>query len=78
MVPADVPFCHSTTQMFFFSHVKVHYLIEEGVDTGKGANSVVSMVHHYLKHNGMGAKHLTAHADNCIGQNKNNTMMQVN
>ena len=25
----------------------------------------------------MGAKHLAAHADNCIGQNKNNTMLQV-
>ena len=35
------------------------------------------MLHHYLQHNGMGAKHLAAHADNCIGQNKKNTMLQV-
>ena len=42
--------------------IQILYLVNRGLDTGKGANNVVSMVHHYLKHNGMGAKHLTAHA----------------
>ena len=61
----------------FNNFFKVNYLIDEGVDTGKGSNTVVSLLHHYLAKYGLGAQHLTAHADNCVGQNKNNTVIQV-
>ena len=56
---------------------KVNYLIDEAIDTGKGSNTVVSLLHHYLSKYGLGAQHLSAHADNCVGQNKNNTVVQV-
>ena len=56
---------------------QINYLIDEAVDTGKGANTVCSLLHHYLSFYSQGEKHLDCHADNCCGQNKNNTMLQV-
>ena len=53
---------------------QVNYLIDEASDTGKGANTVVSLLHHFLKHHGLGEVKLSLHADNCSGQNKNNTL----
>ena len=50
---------------------QVNYLIDEAVNTGKGANSIISMLHHYLEHHSLGESDLTLHADNCSGQNKN-------
>ena len=44
--------------------------------TGKGANCIASMLHHYLEHYGRGETHLIIHADNCVGQNKNNIVME--
>ena len=55
---------------------QVNYLIDEGDDVGKGANSVISLVHHFLENHGLGEKELGLNADNCIGQNKNNAMIQ--
>ena len=43
---------------------------------GKGANSIISMLHHFLQHHGFGETNLHLHADNCGGQNKNRFMMQ--
>ena len=57
--------------------MQVNYLIDEAVDTGKGSNSVVSYIHHYFAMYSMGAAHLSLHANNCTGQNKNNIMIQV-
>ena len=56
---------------------QVNYLIDEAVDMGKGANAVVSMLHHFFEVHGLGEKnvHLHLHADNCGGQNKNNIMV---
>ena len=54
---------------------QINYLIDEASDTGKGANTIVSMLHHFFEHHGMGESHLHLHADNCVGQNKNNTML---
>ena len=54
---------------------QINYLIDEASDTGKGANTIVSMLHHFLEHHGLGESHLHLHADNCVGQNKNNTML---
>ena len=51
-------------------------MIDEAVNTGKGANSIISMLHHYLEHHSLGESDLTLHADNCSGQNKNRYVMQ--
>ena len=55
---------------------QINYLIDECVDTGKGANTIVSKLHHFLHHHGLGEQRVHFHADNCTGQNKNNTMVQ--
>jgi hypothetical protein len=55
---------------------QVNYLCDESVDRGKGANTVVSQLHHFFANHGLCEEHLYLHADNCTGQNKNNTMMR--
>ena len=32
--------------------IQVTYLIDEAFNVGKGANSIISMLHHFLKHMG--------------------------
>ena len=54
------------------SNTQLNYLIDEAEALGKGANSIVSLVHNYLEDYSTGEQHLQIHADNCIGQNKNN------
>jgi hypothetical protein len=54
--------------------LQINYLIDEANIIGKGSNAVVSMVHHYLDTKQPGRK-LRLHADNCVGQNKNNTIL---
>ena len=44
---------------------------------GKGANTVISLVHHALEHYSFNEEKLHLHADNCSGQNKNNAMIEV-
>ena len=55
---------------------QVNYLIDEAVDMGKGSNAIVSMLHHFFAHHGLGEKTVHLHADNCGGQNKNAIMVQ--
>lgn len=55
---------------------QVNFVIDESWAFGKGANSVVSMLHFFFEHYGLGEKIVHLHADNCCGQNKNNTMLQ--
>ena len=55
---------------------QVNYLIDEGDSIGKGANAVVSLVHHYLQSHTSSNQQLLIHADNCVGHNKNNCVMQ--
>ena len=57
--------------------LQVNYLIDEAVDTGKGGNTVVSMLHHFLETRTLRVRNIHLHADNCVGQNKNNTVMHV-
>ena len=56
---------------------QINYLIDKAVDIGKGANTVVSLIHHFFDTHSLGEKHVHLHADNCVGQNKNNTMIHV-
>ena len=56
---------------------QVTYLIDEASDVGKGANTVVSFLHHFFQHHGLGEVDVGLHADNCVGQNKNNAVLQV-
>ena len=48
-----------------FAGKQVFYLIDEAESAGKGANSVVSMVDHYLTHYGHGEEDGQFHFDNC-------------
>ena len=57
-------------------HMQVNYLIDEGANIGKGANCIISLLHHFLSHHNLGEINLTFHADNCSGQNKNRYVMQ--
>lgn len=51
---------------------QVNYLIDEADLVGKGANTTISLVHHSLEMDSLKAEELLLHADNCVGQNKNN------
>ena len=55
----------------------MNYLIDEASNTGKGANTVASMLHHFFANHSLGESEVHLHADNCVGQNKNNTIIQV-
>ena len=54
---------------------QVNYLIDEASDIGKGANITISYVHHYFQNHGLGETRIHLHADNCLGQNKNNCFL---
>ena len=49
--------------------------MDEAFNVGKGANAVISMLHHFFHHHGLGETTAHLHADNCSGQNKNRYMM---
>ena len=55
---------------------QMFYLTDEAADTGKGANSIISRLHHFFANHSLGEQHVFLHADNCVGQNKNNAMLQ--
>ena len=49
----------------------MNYLIDEAVNTGKGANAIISMLHFHLQNFSLSEICLHFDADNCSGQNKN-------
>ena len=53
----------------------MNYLIDEACNTGKGGNTIISLIHHYLAVHGLGEKKVHFHCDNCTGQNKNRFLM---
>lgn len=55
--------------------VQYTYVIDEAHQIGKGPNTVISMLHHFLETEPK-TKELVLFADNCVSQNKNNTMIQ--
>ncbi len=54
---------------------QVNYLIDEADFPGKGADTVIAMLHHFFACYGLGEQHLLLTADNCTGQNKNNAVL---
>lgn len=54
---------------------QVNCLIPESVSSTKGSNLVVSLFHDYLQKNSHGEEVMYIHADNCVGQNKNNILI---
>lgn len=64
------------TQVLIHFITQVNYLIDEAVSIGKGANCIISLVHHFLSHHNFGECRIVLHADNCSGQNKNRFFMQ--
>jgi len=54
----------------------VIYVIPEAILVSKGSNMVVSLLHHFLGKYAAGVTQITLNADNCVGQNKNNTVLQ--
>lgn len=55
---------------------QVNFLTDESGEVGKGANAVISRLHYFFEHHGLGEKQVYLHADNCTGQNKNNALLQ--
>jgi len=59
----------------------VNYLVDEACTIGEngslshGANSVISMLHHFFDQHSLGETKLELHADNCGGQNKNKSVV---
>jgi hypothetical protein len=53
-----------------------NYLIDEEDFTEKNANTVISLLDHFFTNYGLGEKWVHLSADNCVGQNKNNALLQ--
>ena len=54
----------------------VIYVVPEGVLVSKGSNMVVNLLHHFLEKYAGGVTQMVLNADNCVGQYKNNTVIQ--
>ncbi len=54
---------------------QVNFLTDEASECGKGANIVISQLHYFFTHHGLGEKEVFLHCDNCTGQNKNSAML---
>lgn len=54
---------------------QMNFLIPESVSITKGSNLIVSLFHYYLEHHSHGEDTMFIHADNCVGQNKNNILL---
>lgn len=55
---------------------QVNYLIDEADFPGKGSDVVISLLDHYFENHGLKESHVLLTADNCVGQNKNNAVIQ--
>lgn len=53
-----------------------NYLIDEEDFLEKNANTVISLLDHFFANYGLGEKWVHLTADNCVGQNKNNAVLQ--
>ena len=64
-----------STRSLFALPSQVNYLVDEAVNSGKGANNI-SMPHHFLEAHNLGEASLHFYTDNCSGQNKSRFVMQ--
>jgi hypothetical protein len=55
---------------------QTNYLIDEANFPEKDANTVISLLDHFFRNHGLGEKYACLTADNCVGQNKNNAVLQ--
>jgi len=55
---------------------QINYLIDEADFLEKNANTVISLLDHFFLHHGLGEVSAYLTADNCVGQNKNNALIQ--
>ena len=46
------------------------------MNTGKGSNAIISMLHHFFATHSLGESNIQLHADNCSGQNKNRFVLE--
>ncbi|KHD04931.1 hypothetical protein PN36_33745 [Candidatus Thiomargarita nelsonii] len=53
-----------------------NYLIDEEHSFEKNANTVISLLDHFFTNHSLGEKWVHLTADNCVGQNKNNALIQ--
>lgn len=53
-----------------------NYLIDEELSLEKNANMVISLLDHFFTNHSLGEKWVHLTADNCVGQNKNNALIQ--
>ena len=59
----------------------MNYLVDEACTIGAngslshGANSVISMLHHFFDQHSLGETKVELHTDNCGGQNKNKSVV---
>ena len=56
-------------------YLQVNYVIDKACNTGKGGNTIISFLHHFLATHGFGEASVHFHADNSSGQNKNRFLM---
>ena len=68
-------FLHVVLKNTFYLQINYLYLIDEAINVGKGANVIISLLHHFFSAYGLGEAVGHLHADNCSGQNKNRHMM---
>lgn len=54
---------------------QTNFLIPESVSSTKGSNLIVSLFDRYLEMTSRGEETIFIHADNCVGQNKNNILL---
>jgi hypothetical protein len=55
---------------------QINYLIDEAHFLEKNANTVISLLDHFFSNYGLGEMTVYLTADNCVGQNKNNALIQ--
>ncbi len=55
---------------------QVNYLIDEADFLEKNANTVISLLDNFFTHHALGETSVYLTADNCVGQNKNNALIQ--
>ena len=58
-----------------FTGSQIFYLVNEAQHCGKGAHTITSLLRHLFEYKDYGETNVQLHKDNCVGQNKNNTVI---